>query len=62
LTDDPDVAALRQRYPGWEISAHWITSATLPDLRIILARCGGTRLAALTAADLARQIEDHTGQ
>jgi hypothetical protein len=62
LTTDPDIARLAERYPGWEISSHWVASATLPDLRILLARRGDTRLAALTAADLAAQIEEHTGR
>jgi hypothetical protein len=62
MTTDPDLAALRERYPGWEITSHWITSASRPDLRILLASRGKIRLAALSAAALAEQIEQHPGR
>ena len=56
-----DLAALRERFPGWEFVARWTVAGTGPDSRYLLASRGGVTLSAWTAEDLAAEIGRETG-
>ena len=51
-----DLAALRERFPGWHIDAYWMTVPSGPDVRRFRARRDDLTLTAATPADLAEQI------
>jgi hypothetical protein len=57
IHEDDDLAVLRERFPGWQISAQWAAAATGPDARVLHATSGTRTLTARTAAALAAQIE-----
>ena len=49
---------LRDRHPGWVIGSAWVTCASGPDFRALVARRAGCALAALTPADLSALIAE----
>lgn len=52
-----DLDGLRERFPGWEFGVQWITAASGPDRRQIVARRGAVTLSAWTADGMAEAIE-----
>lgn len=55
-----DLAALRERFPGWEFEARWIVAGTGPDSRYLLASRGGVTVTGWTPEDLAAEITRET--
>lgn len=51
-----DLAALRERFPGWLIVTIWAAAASGHGRRALFASRGGVRLAALSAGGLAAKI------
>jgi hypothetical protein len=52
----PDLAALRDQHPRWQITSHWLTSSSGPDTHIWLAQRGTVTITASTTASLTEQI------
>lgn len=61
IEDPSDLTALRQQYPGWQITAHWLVAASGPDVRVLLAQRDGAVVVAYTPVALAEQIENAPG-
>jgi hypothetical protein len=53
----PDVARLREQFPGWTFGTVWTTAASGPDRRRVWAMRDGILLSAWDAAELAARIE-----
>jgi hypothetical protein len=56
----PDVARLREQFPGWTFGAVWTTAASGPDRRRVWAMRDGILLSAWTADDLAIDVRRET--
>lgn len=52
----PDLAKLRERFPGWALEAQWYASGSGPDGRRLVARRGDVTVSAWDAASLAEAI------
>lgn len=52
----PSLDQLRQQFPDWDITVSWVTAATGPDYRHLVAERDGLVLTGHTAADLTAKI------
>jgi hypothetical protein len=52
----PDLARLREQFPGWTFGTVWATAASGPDRRRVWAMRDGILVSAWTAEDLAADI------
>jgi hypothetical protein len=53
---DDGLDQLREQFPGWEISAHWITVPSGADMRILYASKDQHTISGLNPGDLAANI------
>lgn len=62
MTEPTELDQLREDFPGWKITEHWVTVATGPDAYYLHAEGAHTDVNASTASEMAsllRQIDAH---